>query len=147
MHSARFAELTTRQLYAILKLRSDVFVVEQQCVYADLDGRDTEPETVHVWIEQDDSAIAALRVLDDGDVHRIGRVCTHPAHRGHGLAARLVRCVMETVGPPLFLGAQVHLEHYYARFGFVRSGEIWDENGIPHLPMRWEGGQTTTLTI
>jgi ElaA protein len=139
IHSARFEELTPHQLYALLKLRCDVFVVEQQCVYADLDGRDHEPTTLHVWIEDEGDTVAALRVLDSGDVRRIGRVCTHPADRGRGLAAAMIRHVMQTVGPPLFLGAQVHLQQYYERFGFVVSGEVWDENGIPHLPMRWDG--------
>jgi ElaA protein len=133
-------EMTQRELYAVLRLRSEVFVVEQECVYLDLDGRDLEPATRHVWIESDGRAIAALRVLDEGDgVHRVGRVCTDPARRSQGLAAMLMRFVMEHVGPPLFLGAQLHLQHYYERFGFTVCGDVWDENGIPHMPMRWDG--------
>ncbi|MBV8444978.1 MAG: GNAT family N-acetyltransferase [Candidatus Dormibacteraeota bacterium] len=139
VRAARFDQLTGRELYGLLKLRSDVFIVEQACIYADMDGRDLEPNTLHVWLEDEGVPVSSLRVLDNGDVRRIGRVCTLPSYRSRGLAAVLIRHVMHTVGPPLFLGAQVHLEEYYARFGFAVCGSIWDENGIPHLPMRWDG--------
>ncbi|MBV8992782.1 MAG: GNAT family N-acetyltransferase [Pseudonocardiales bacterium] len=139
VHAARFSELTPLQLYGIMRLRSAVFVVEQRCVYADLDGRDIEPNTLHVWIERDGVPVALLRVVDDGDVRRIGRVCTRPAFRGQELAALLVTHVKRTVGPPLFLAAQVHLERYYAQLGFAVCGQVWDESGIAHLPMRWDG--------
>lgn len=80
MHSAPFADLDVSTLYALLRLRSDVFVVEQQCVYPDLDGRDTEPDTVHVWLTDPSGAVTAcLRVLTEPDgTARIGRVVTSP---------------------------------------------------------------------
>ena len=72
----RFTELTTREFHDIVRLRIDVFVVEQECPYGELDGRDTEDATRHVWIEDDPGVLSYLRVLDDGDARRIGRVCT-----------------------------------------------------------------------
>ena len=72
----RFDVLSTRQLHDLIRLRIDVFVVEQTCAYAELDGRDLEPGTRHVWAEEAGAAVACLRVLDDGDARRIGRVCT-----------------------------------------------------------------------
>jgi ElaA protein len=139
VRQATIESITPVELYRVLRLRSEVFVVDQQCLYLDLDGRDTEPSTLHMWIERDSEVVCALRVLDNGGgVHRIGRVCTHPAHRSQGLAARLLRHAIDVVGLPVFIGAQTHLERWYAGFGFRVSGEVWDENGIPHLPMTLE---------
>jgi predicted GNAT family N-acyltransferase len=138
MRTARFAELTGAEVYGLCRLRVDVFVVEQQCPYPELDGRDVEPGTVHLWFADEDGGIAAtIRVLDDGDTRAIGRVATAAAHRGEGLAARLIEAgiaLCEDV--PITLGAQAHLEGWYARFGFVRSGPGYVEDGIPHVPMR-----------
>ncbi|WP_100500454.1 GNAT family N-acetyltransferase [Geodermatophilus chilensis] len=140
MRTARFAELTGAEVYGLCRLRVDVFVVEQQCPYPELDGRDLEPATVHLWFEDDDGAVAAtIRVLDDGDTRAIGRVATAAAHRGEGLAARLVEAgIALCAGVPVTLGAQAHLEGWYARFGFARSGPGYVEDGIPHVPMRRE---------
>src|SRR4051812_10967700 len=95
---ASFRDLDTTTLYAILKLRSDVFVVEQKCVYADLDGRDTEPGTRHVWLSRGDDMRAYLRILDDGDAERIGRVVTAAHARGEGLARRLMDEALTVIG-------------------------------------------------
>jgi predicted GNAT family N-acyltransferase len=140
MRTARFAELTGAEVYGLCRLRVDVFVVEQQCPYPELDGRDVEPATVHLWFADDDGGIAAtIRVLDDGDTRAIGRVATAAAHRGEGLAARLIEAgIALCEGAPITLGAQAHLEGWYARFGFVRSGPGYVEDGIPHVPMRRE---------
>jgi len=133
---ATFAELTVGTLYAILKLRSEVFVVEQECFYADPDGRDTEPGTRHVWIEEGGEIRAYLRILDDGHAQRIGRVVTAPAARGSGLAGRLVTAALEVIGDrPGVLDAQAHLTAFYARFGFEPTGPQFVEDGIPHVPM------------
>jgi ElaA protein len=133
---AAFSDLTTRSLYAILKLRSDVFVVEQECVYADLDGRDTEPGARHLWFERDGEVRAYLRVLDDGDAQRIGRVVTAKSARGAGLAGRLVAEALTVVGDrPSVLDAQAHLTAFYARYGFEPTGPEFLEDGIPHVPM------------
>ncbi|WP_409330768.1 GNAT family N-acetyltransferase [Trujillonella humicola] len=135
--SARFADLTPFEVYALCRLRVDVFVVEQQCPYPELDGRDVEPATLHLWAEVDGEVAATIRVLDDGATRAIGRVATAPAHRGLGLAARLVEAGIALCDEhPVTLGAQAHLEGWYERFGFRRSGPGYDEDGIPHVPMR-----------
>ncbi len=139
LRRAPFAELTPFEVYALCRLRVDVFVVEQQCPYPELDGRDIESSTVHLWLESDRGVAATIRVLDDGPTRAIGRVATAAASRGRGLAARLVQAALSTYGGgPVTLGAQAHLEDWYARFGFRRSGPGYVEDGIPHVPMRRE---------
>ncbi len=139
LRRARFAELSPFEVYRLCRLRVDVFVVEQQCPYPELDGRDTEPTTEHLWFEADGEVAAAIRVLENGATKAIGRVVTAPAHRGQGLAARLIEQGIADHGDiPLTLGAQAHLEGWYGRFGFRRSGPGYDEDGIPHVPMRRE---------
>jgi ElaA protein len=141
LRSAAFPDLTVAQLYAILRLRVDAFVVEQHCAYPELDGRDTEHGVIHLWHELGGEVLSTARLLtEDYDGHRtgrIGRIATAPAARGRGLAAELItRGIEHFAGHPVVLGAQLHLEDYYGRFGFKRSGETYDEDGIPHLPMR-----------
>jgi ElaA protein len=136
---ATFAELDTRTLYAILRLRVDVFVVEQTCPYPELDGRDLEPSTIHLWTRDDAGPTAYLRVLEDGDAARIGRVCTRADARGLGLAAELMRSALHHhADRPVILDAQAHLVRWYARFGFRTDGAEFEEDGIPHIPMRRE---------
>jgi ElaA protein len=133
---AAFAELDASTLYALLKLRSDVFVVEQECVYLDLDGRDLEPGTRHLWLTAGDEIGAYLRILDDGDVQRIGRVVTAPKSRGAGLAGRLVQEALTVIGArPSVLNAQAHLVGFYRRYGYDQTGPEYLEDGIPHIPM------------
>jgi ElaA protein len=139
LRQARFAELSPFEVYGLCRLRVDVFVVEQQCPYPELDGRDVEPATVHLWLESDDEVAATIRILDDGASRAIGRVATATAFRGQGLAARLIDEGIALCGDvPMTLGAQAHLEGWYARFGFRRSGPGYIEDGIPHVPMRRE---------
>ncbi|KRE43416.1 GNAT family N-acetyltransferase [Knoellia sp. Soil729] len=150
-----FAELDPVVAYRIWALRSEVFVVEQKAAYLDLDGRDLEPGTVHVWCAEkatDPGAVGSgedpgvpvgtLRVLDDEDVWRVGRVVTAAPHRGRGVAAAMVREVLALCSDrPVVLDAQSHLKDWYAGFGFVGTGaEYADEDGIPHVPMRREAG-------
>lgn len=139
LRRARFADLTPFEVYALCRIRVDVFVVEQQCPYPELDGRDVEPATEHLWLEDGGVVLATIRVLDDGASRAIGRVATAAGARRRGLAARLVEEAVADYGDgPLTLGAQAHLEEWYARFGFRRSGPGYVEDGIPHLPMRRE---------
>lgn len=140
IRSAVFADLDAPTLYAILQLRSDVFVVEQRCAYRELDGRDTEPTTTHLWIADDGGAVGAyLRALDEGDgTTRIGRVVTAPALRGHGLADRLVRHAVASADGAVVAAAQAHLADWYGRRGFVAIGPRFVEDGIEHVPMRRE---------
>ena len=133
---ASFAELDVYTLYGILKLRSDVFVVEQDCVYGDLDGRDTEPGTRHMWLERGGEIRAYLRILDDGQAPRIGRVVTAPSARGGGLAGQLITEAVRLIGDrPSVLHAQAHLKNFYAKFGYEQNGAEYIEDGIPHIPM------------
>ncbi|MGY1806851.1 GNAT family N-acetyltransferase [Blastococcus sp. SYSU D00669] len=137
MRQARFAELTGREVYGLCRLRVDVFVVEQECPYPELDGRDTEPDTVHLWFEAGGEPVATIRVLREAEGRAIGRVATATGWRGQGLAARLLDAGIALCGDaPIALGAQAHLEGWYERFGFRRSGPGYVEDGIPHVPMR-----------
>ena len=138
LRTARFAELTPAELYGILRLRVDVFVVEQACPYPELDGRDTEPTTQHLWVADDEGTVlSTIRVLHNGEDRAIGRVATALSARGRGLSARLVERGIELCeGRTVDIGAQAYLEGWYERFGFRRSGPDYDEDGILHLPMR-----------
>ena len=137
VHAATFADLDPRTLYAILRLRVDVFVVEQACAYPELDGRDLEPSTVHLWASDDAGPTAYLRVLQDSDAARIGRVCTRADARGSGLAAELMQAALDRFADrPVILDAQAQLAGWYTRFGFQPDGPEFVEDGIPHIPMR-----------
>ncbi len=137
--TARFADLTPFEVYALCRLRVDVFVVEQECPYPELDGRDVEPATWHLWFDDGGDVLATIRVLDDGATRAIGRVATAAGARGRGLAARLVEAgIALCEGVPVTLGAQAHLQGWYERFGFRLSGPGYVEDGIPHVPMRRE---------
>ena len=138
VRDAALAELDAETLYRILQLRTDVFVVEQECAYPELDGRDLEPSARQVWIEQDGTVVATLRLLRDEDGRaRIGRVATAASARGAGHAAVLMARALELASDvEVVLEAQSYLEQWYARFGFERSGVEYVEDGIPHVPMR-----------
>ncbi|SNY49519.1 GNAT family N-acetyltransferase [Paractinoplanes atraurantiacus] len=139
LRSATFRDLDTTTLYGILKLRADVFITEQQCAYSELDGRDDEPGTRHVWLERDGEIRSYLRILNDGDVQRIGRVVTAKSARGGGLSGRLMTEALAIIGNrPSVLDAQAHLTKFYAKFGFEPTGPQFLEDGIPHVPMRRE---------
>ena len=138
VRDATFGELDPGTLYRILALRAAVFVVEQDCAYLDPDGRDLEPDARQLWIERDGELVATLRLLRDPDGSaRIGRVATALSARGAGLAEALMRHALSLVPDgDVVLGAQRYLAEWYARFGFVRDGPDYLEDGIPHLPMR-----------
>ena len=137
---AAFAELPADTAYRLWALRSEVFIVEQDCPYVDLDGRDAEPSTRHLWVERGGEPVATLRLLDEGAHLRIGRVATRAAHRGAGLAAALVEAALALAGErAVVLDAQSHLVDWYTGFGFEPSGRGFVEDGIPHTPMRRAG--------
>lgn len=159
-------ELTTAELYGMLRLRVDVFVVEQECPYPELDGRDLDATTRHIWAvtggvgadgtgtggrdvggqdvggadraPESGATVGCLRVLRDPDgTARIGRVCTAARVRGTGLGARLMRAALDVVGDTdCVLDAQTYATGFYARFGFHAEGDEFDEDGIPHVTMR-----------
>jgi len=132
------AELTADVLYALLKLRVDVFVVEQECPYPELDGRDLSPDTGHFWWPASGEPQGYLRLLSEPTGGwRIGRVCTAKDARGSGLGARLMAAAMARVGDAdVVLDAQTYAQEFYGRFGFVAEGEPFDEDGIEHITMR-----------
>ncbi len=135
-HDAAPAEMDPVVLYSILKLRVDVFVVEQRAAYEELDGRDIEAGARLYWAEEDGDVLATLRVLREADGRRIGRVATAAAARGAGLAAELMRrAVAACAGAQIVLDGQLQLERWYEGFGFTRSGEVFVEDDIPHIPM------------
>ncbi len=138
------SDLGLEQLYAILKLRSEVFVVEQRCAYLDPDGQDLDGDTCHLMGWDGDQLVAYLRLLDPesqgGDVV-IGRVLTVPAGRGKGLGHEMMEQALKQAEKrwpevPIYLSAQAHLQGYYGRYGFVVAGEEYLEDDIPHIGMR-----------
>lgn len=141
-------ELSTQELYAILRLRAEVFVVEQQCVYLDVDGQDLLGDTCHLMAWREQQLVAYLRLLDpvqhDGNVV-IGRVVTAPSARGQGIGHDLMVQALDHAGrkwpgQPIYLSAQAHLQGYYGRYGFEPVGEVYLEDGIPHIGMRRDLG-------
>ncbi len=141
----RFDELGVQRLHEILLRRAEVFIVEQDCAYQDVDGLD--PQALHLRATENGELLAYARLLPPGLRARpeagpvIGRVLTTAAARGRGLghelAARAVQaCARHWPGQGITLFAQAHLQAYYGRAGFVGVGEIFDEDGIPHREMR-----------
>jgi ElaA protein len=130
-------ELTAQDVYDIWRIRDAVFAFEQQIQDVDVDGRDLLPATTHLWTADDDGPTSYLRVYaDDEGMRHIGRVCTRRDQRGKGLSGRLVAEVHRLWGDEaLQLNAQAHLERWYETFGYRRSGDDFDDAGIPHTPM------------
>jgi ElaA protein len=136
-HERAFSELTVAELYAIMALREQVFIVEQKCPYLEADGLD--PQARHVWAEEAGELRAYLRILPAGakyEDHAIGRVIVTAAARGTGLGKELMRRGIAIVGDlPIRLHAQAHLEKFYRDLGFVPTSDVFDEDGIPHIEM------------
>ena len=135
-------QLTTPELYSFLKLRTDVFYVEQKVDDTELDNRDLEPATIHYWIADGLGAAAYLRVLFDEtaehrDAHRVvGRVVVRGDRRGEGLAQQLFAQVLEQFGSePMMLHAQEYIAPLYAKSGFEAFGDVYQEAGIAHISM------------
>ncbi len=139
------ADLTPARLYALLRLRVEIFVVEQKCPYPELDGLDLREGTRHFWLESDavegraaDEPIAALRLLEDrAGSFRIGRVCTISQARRQGLSRQLMAAALAEIGDSQsVLEAQVQAVGFYESFGFRPEGEEYLEDDIPHITMR-----------
>lgn len=138
--SLTFDALAPAQLYAILRLRQAVFVVEQNCPFLDADGKDANAMHLCGW--QDGELLAYARLHPAGVVREqamISRVVTSPAVRrdgyGRQLMAEALRLLRERDNPPVWLGAQARLEDFYASFGFAASGEPYLEDEIWHIGM------------
>lgn len=147
LHVKRFEELTLSELYNILRLRVDVFVVEQRCAYPDLDGRDER--ALHVFITDGAALAAYLRVLPRGeyfdDAVMIGRVIA--AQRGRGLGAEVLRAGIAAArslpgSDRIRIEAQSYAQGFYEKAGFVRCSDEFDEDGIPHVQMVLESLKT-----
>lgn len=140
-HEAPWSELTTDVLYALLALRSAVFVVEQDCAYLDIDGLDQD--ALHVYALGPEGMRAYARILPPGSRFAeasIGRVCTALSERGRGLGRELMRYAIERAAArhgevPLRISAQEYLEEFYEGFGFRRASEAYLEDGILHIEM------------
>ncbi|MBQ9828088.1 MAG: GNAT family N-acetyltransferase [Lachnospiraceae bacterium] len=141
-HVKAFDELTAEELYDILRLRTEVFIVEQDCTYLETDGLDKA--ALHVWLADDDGIAAYLRIMDRGvesEHVSIGRVVA--AKRGCGLGREVmeagIRAAAERFGADrIYLEAQVYAEGFYQKLGFKRISEVFDLDGIPHIKMLLE---------
>ena len=139
LYVKRFQELTIDELYAILKLRVDVFVVEQCCPYPDLDGLDRE--ALHVWLEDDAGIEAYVRVLDKGvksPYAALGRVIA--VRRRMGLGTKIVQSGIEAAreifgADAIYLEAQTYARGLYEKLGFRQISGEFLEDGIPHIRM------------
>ncbi len=137
-----FAALTLAELYALLQLRSEVFVVEQTCAFQDIDGHDQVALHLLGYTEAGELA-AYARLFEAGRSYAqvsIGRVVTAPRHRGHGLGRQLLhealaQCEARFGRQPIKIGAQQYLRAFYESFGFVAEDDGYLEDGIPHVHM------------
>lgn len=140
-----FAALSTEELYQIVQLRQQVFVVEQNCVYLDADGYDRT--ALHLFAVQQGCVVACCRVLPPGLKYQeasIGRVCTALAQRGSGLGRELMQRALTLVGESydsesaradIRISAQLYLHNFYSSLGFTAVSAPYDEDGIPHIEM------------
>lgn len=146
-----WGELTPAELYELLKLRTDVFFVEQRIDETELDRRDLESTTERYWISDDEGTASYLRTLVDEapahlDAHRlVGRVVTRVDRRGEGLASRLMAEVLARHGhEAMVLHAQHYIAPLYAKSGFVAFGDVYHEAGIAHISMYRAGHVSVT---
>lgn len=138
----KFSELSVNDLYALLQLRNNVFVVEQNCPYPDTDDKDQK--AMHLLIWEGSELTAYARILSPGVSYpeaSIGRVVTSGNHRGKGLGKILMeRCIQETQNlypqQEIVISAQAHLDKFYSDLGFKAEGEVYPEDDIPHQKMR-----------
>ena len=141
LHKKSFQELTTDELYELLRVRSEVFVVEQNCVYQDLDGDDQQ--SVHLWLTVEDKVVALARVCPAGSHMKeisIGRVITTERGKGYGKQIMLhaIDAAMEHFGATLIvIEAQEYARGFYESVGFRQSSEPFMLDGIPHIKMTW----------
>jgi len=136
-----FSELTTTELYQILQLRSEVFVVEQDCVYQDIDFKDQK--ALHILGVKNDTIIGYTRIFKPGDYFTnasIGRVVVATEFRKHGFGHSLMKASIEVINShfkveEITISAQLYLKYFYESHGFFQVGEGYLEDGIPHIRM------------
>ena len=137
----KFSELSIEELYKILRLRSEVFVVEQNCVYQDLDNKDQI--SVHIFIKKKNEIVAYTRIFKSGDYYKnpsIGRVVVSKKNRGKELGKKIMISSIDYIqenlkGDKIELSAQKYLDKFYKDLGFYKIGEDYLEDGIPHQRM------------
>ena len=137
----KFSELSIEELYQILRLRSEVFVVEQDCVYQDLDNKDQI--SVHIFIKEKNEIVAYTRIFKSGDYYKnpsIGRVVVSKKNRGKELGKKIMIYSIDYIqenlkGDKIELSAQKYLDKFYKDLGFYKIGEDYLEDGIPHQRM------------
>jgi len=143
-HLKAFSKLTSLEVYKIIKLRIDVFVVEQNCPYADLDDKDIDNNALHLFATDEENIACYLRILppDSGypEMPTFGRVVTAQKYRGAGIGHQLVKRANKTIdelwpGLITHISAQAHLQAFYERHQFVVVGETYLEDDIPHIGM------------
>jgi ElaA protein len=139
-----FEELKTMELYHLLQLRESVFILEQTCLYQDIDNKDVHCLHVLGWENEDQQQLAAYaRIIPPGLTFiepGIGRVVTTTQHRGKSIGRALMRQAIPVAQAKyphtnLRISAQAHLQNFYSEFGFIAEGELYDEDGIPHISM------------
>lgn len=143
-HLKPFDALTTKELYAILYERTNVFVVEQNCPYLEVDGKDEA--SYHLFKEEDGVIVAYLRILPPGVSYEqasLGRVLVKQTHRGQGIAQQLVQKGIDFVHASLGektikIQAQAYLRDFYGSFGFEAISDVYLEDDIPHIDMLLE---------
>ena len=136
-----FEKLSSAELYAILRLRNEVFVIEQNCIYQDADNKDQSSLHLCGWAH--DELVAYTRIMPPGLSYEecsIGRVVTSPAHRRSGAGRELMRVSIEKAfdafnTETIKIGAQLYLKKFYASLGFVQCSDEYLEDGIPHILM------------
>lgn len=137
----KFETLTPQELYAILQLRTEVFVVEQQCVFQDMDGKDKD--CLHLMAWENDQLLAYTRLVPAGVAYSlpsIGRVVTSPAARGRGIGKILMKNSISEIYTnfgvsPIKIGAQLYLLKFYSELGFKQTSDVYLEDGIEHIEM------------
>ena len=140
----RFEALSSEELYSVLQLRSEVFVVEQNCVYQDIDGKD--PKAIHIIGEYDGIVVAYARLFKPNDYFEkssIGRVIVKQSHRRLKLGHELMRECILAIGTlfgesEITISAQLYLKNFYECHGFVENSEMYLEDDIPHIEMKIE---------
>lgn len=144
-----FLELTTTELYAILQLRSEVFVVEQNCVYQDIDNKDKN--SFHLMAFDGETLVAYCRVLPPGLSFKeasIGRVISSPKYRRKGIGIELIergiKHTLETYQTSkIKIGAQLYLRKFYSNFNFAQTSEVYLEDNIEHIDMLFINTKTS----
>jgi len=141
-HYKLFDELTAKELYQIIQLRNEVFVIEQDCIYQDADGKDLK--CGHLWATINEKVVAYSRIVPKGISYdnepSIGRVVSSDKIRGMGLGKLLIAYSIQTIENRLFtssirISAQLYLKAFYESFGFEQVSEEYLEDDIPHIEM------------